>query len=334
MNVRPAVMRPVGLAASATLAIGFVALAPATSALAASQSASAAVQDGTLVIDGSNHADAITIGVAADPSKLSVDLGSGAPALTFARSTFGSISVALGNGDDTFAVNPTGQFNNIRLTVSGGNGNDTIRGSDGNDVIFGDLGDDNIDGGRGADTEILGLGDDTALWLPGEASDVVEGDLGHDTLVFDGSAGSEKFAFTANGNRVALTRDLGTVRMDLVGVEQTDLFALAGTDSVNVGNLNGTDLDTVNLDLSSAGAADGQLDTVQVAGTDQADHVTVGSDGTAVDVSGLSATTHISGADSRDQLQVATGDGNDTVAVSDAARALITVAVDLGADQF
>ena len=50
-------------------------------------------------------------------------------------------------------------------------------------------------------------------------------------------------------------------------------------------------------------------------------------------MSGLHAQTRITGNDSRDQLQVNTGAGNDSVAVSDAASARIGVAVDLGADQ-
>lgn len=333
MNVRPAFARPVGLAASATLAIGFVGTAPAASALAEPPAASASVHDGVLTVEGSNQADAVTIGVAADPSKLSVDLGAGASALSFDRTTFTSISVFLGNGDDTFSVSPTGQFNNVHLTVSGGNGNDMIRGSDGNDLIVGDNGDDNADGGRGADTEILGNGDDTALWLPGEASDVVDGGLGHDVLTFIGAAGNEKFALNAHENHVTLTRDVGTVRMDLVGVEHAQLAALGGVDTVSIGDLRGTDLETTDVDLASGGVSDGQLDTVTIAGTDQADDVAVAANGNAVDVTGLRPATHISGADTRDQLQVATGDGNDSVSVADAAGSLMTVAVDLGAGQ-
>ena len=333
MNVRPAFTRPVGLAASATLAIGFVAAAPAAAAIAGAPSASASVHDGTLTIEGSNQPDAITIGVSADPSKLSVDLGAGDAPLSVDRATFTSISVFLGNGDDSFSVSPTGQFSNAHLTVSGGNGNDMIRGSDGNDLLFGDNGDDNIDGGRGADTEILGNGDDTALWLPGEASDVVDGGLGHDVLTFIGAAGNEKFALAAHDNHVILTRDPGTVRMDLVAVEHVDLSALGGVDTVGIGDLRGTDLETTDVDLTSGGGSDGQLDTVTIAGTDQADNVAVAATGNAVDVTGLRTVTHISGADTRDQLQVATGDGNDAVSVADAARALITVAVDLGAGQ-
>jgi hypothetical protein len=50
-------------------------------------------------------------------------------------------------------------------------------------------------------------------------------------------------------------------------------------------------------------------------------------------VRGLHTQTSITGNDSRDQLQVHAGDGNDTVAVSDAAATSIGVTVDLGPGQ-
>ena len=52
-----------------------------------------------------------------------------------------------------------------------------------------------------------------------------------------------------------------------------------------------------------------------------------------MDAQGLHTGVQVAGADSRDQLQFATGAGDDKVSVSDAAQALITVGVDLGTDQ-
>src|SRR5207302_6612876 len=101
------------------------------------------------------------------------DFGGAAMQQSFDRAAFTAISVNLRSGDDSFTVDPHAQFNDRRLTVFGGNGDDTIRGSDGNDLLFGGRGDDNIDGARGADTELLGRGNDTAVWLPGEGSDVI-----------------------------------------------------------------------------------------------------------------------------------------------------------------
>ena len=63
-------------------------------------------------------------------------------------------------------------------------------------------------------------------------------------------------------------------------------------------------------------------------------HVAVTGDGSTVDVSGLRTETTITGADTRDQLQINTQDGNDTVHVDPRATALIGVTTDLGAGQY
>ena len=152
-------------------------------------------------------------------------------------------------------------------------------------------------------------------------------------MTFFGNGANEKFALTANGSHAILTRDLGTITMDTVGVETVNLATLGGIDTVNVGDLSGTHLRTDNLDLSSAGAPDGQLDTVTVDGTDDADQVSVEASGSQLQVHGLHTQTNIVGNDFRDRLQIDTGAGDDAVHVSDAAAALIGVAVDLGADQ-
>ena len=318
-----------------TLAVGVLGAVPAELAFADDSPASptAAVVNGTLTIAGTRGADAITIGVGADPTKFQVDFGGAAATQSFDRAGFTAISVSLGRGDDVFSVAPQGQFNNVPLTVHGGKGDDTIRGSNGNDLLIGGSGDDNIDGGRGADTELLGSGNDTALWLPGEGSDVIDGGRGHDALNFIGNGANEKFALQASGSHAILTRDLGGIVMDTDRVEALNLATLGGSDAVNVGDLSGTHLRSDNIDLSSAGAPDGQLDTVTVNGTSDGDHVTVDNDGSTLQVRGLHPQTNITGSDSRDQLQVNTGAGNDSVKVGDAAAALIAVSVDLGTDQ-
>jgi len=325
---------PIGIAATATLAIGALGALPIQSAFADSHpSPTASVHDGTLTIEGTDGPDAITLGVAPDPSRLQVAFGEAAPAQSFDRATFRTISVSLRSGDDSFSVDPHAQFSDRPLTVYGGRGDDTIRGSDGNDVLFGGRGDDNVDGARGADTEILGRGNDTALWLPGEGSDVISGGRGSDRLTFIGNGLNEKFALTASGAHAILTRDLGNIVMDTDNVESVDLAALGGADTVHVGDLSGTDVRADNIDLSSAGASDGQVDVVSVDGTDHADHVAVDADSGAVQVNGLHTRTAITGNDDTDQLHVSTGAGDDSVVVSDAAAAAIAVSVDLGADQ-
>jgi RTX calcium-binding nonapeptide repeat (4 copies) len=344
--------RQLGLAAAALLALGVVAAAPAANA-ADAPSASASVTNGTLTINGTGGHDDITLALASDPTQLLVDFGNGAVPQSFNRATFTNISAFLGRGHDTFAVNGTNGAVTIPMTVDGGAGNDTITsgaaddvliggrgddrilGGDGNDLIFGGRGNDFVDGERGTDTEILGAGKDIAQWLPGEGNDNIDGGSGHDTLVFDGANANEKFVASAAGPHAIFTRDVGNIRMDLNNVEALDLAAFGGTDTVTVGDLSGTDLDQAAIDLGAVrgGASDGLLDTVTVDGTNNPDQVHVTADGSAVDVNGVHAGVHITGADTRDQLQLNTGEGNDKVSVSDAAQALITVGVDLGTDQ-
>ncbi len=341
--------RQLGLAAAALLALGLVAAAPAANAAA---TPSASVANGTLTISGTGRDDNITLGLASDPTQLFVDFGAGATA-QFDRGTFTNISAFLGRGDDTFAVNNTNGAMTIPMTVDGGAGNDTITGGaaddvliggggddvilggDGNDLIFGGGGNDTVDGQRGTDTEILGAGSDVARWLPGEGNDNIDGGTGHDTLVFDGANANEKFVMSADGSHAILTRDVANIRMDLNNVDALDLATFGGTDTVTLGDLSGTDLDRAAIDLGAVrgGASDGQLDTITVNGTNKADQVHVTADGSAVDVHGLHTGVQVTGADTRDQLQLSTGAGNDKVSVSDAAQALITVGVDLGTDQ-
>ena len=209
-----------------------------------------------------------------------------------------------------------------------------IHGGVGVDLIVGDNGDDTVDGDRGNDIEFLGSGDDTAVWLPGEGSDVVNGDGGEDALAFVGADGNEVDDLSASGHRVLFSREPGAVRMDLDGVEQLDLTVLRGADSVTVNDVTGTDLQSANVDLGPQGVGDAQNDdTVTVNGTNNADQISVGASAGIVEVTGLQPALRISNGEPADHLHVHSQDGNDQVRVPDDARALIGVIVDLGAGQ-
>src|SRR5207247_8272317 len=138
---------------------------------------------------------------------------------------------------------------------------------DGNDVIT---------GGRGNDVVFLGAGNDTFVWNPGDGSDTVEGQGGLDTLQFNGANVSEHIDLSANGSRLRFFRDVGNVTMDVNGVEQVNVAALGGADTLTVNDLSGTGVTDVNLDLAGtpgSGTGDGQADTVIVNGTAHADAV-------------------------------------------------------------
>src|SRR6185312_1811408 len=131
-------------------------------------------------------------------------------------------------------------------------------------------GNDTINGGRGNDTAQLGAGDDTFVWNPGDGSDTVEGQDGLDTMVFNGANINENIDISANGQRVLFTRNVANISMDLNGVEHIDFTARGGADNIVVGDLSGTNVSQVNVDLAGipgTGVGDGAADTVQVNGT-------------------------------------------------------------------
>ncbi len=96
---------------------------------------------------------------------------------------------------------------------------------------------------RATTSAFLGAGDDTFQWDPGDGSDIVEGQDGTDTMLFNGSNGDENMDASANGGRVRFSRNLGNIIMDLDDVESIVARTLGGTDNVVVNDLSGTDVD-------------------------------------------------------------------------------------------
>jgi hypothetical protein len=247
---------------------------------------------------------------------------------------FAAISVSLGNGDDQFTEQP-GVLTTKTLTVAGENGNDTIQSGDGIDTVLGGNGDDRVDAGRGNDRVFLGNGKDFFVWNPGQGSDAVDGGNGNeDVMQFNGANVNETMSLSANGSRALFRRDVAGIQMDMNDIETFNLAALGGADAITVDDLEGTSVRQANIDLSgSAGGGDQAADVVTVKGTNQTDRVDVSAPNGQVAVAGLQADTVISGAETRDHLQVDTLDGNDRVNVAPDVAAIIGVAVDLGLGQ-
>jgi hypothetical protein len=84
------------------------------------------------------------------------------------------------------------------------------------------------------DTAFMGLGDDTFVWDPGDGSDVVEGQLGTDTLLFNGAGGAEQVDVSANGSRVRFFRNPANITMDTDNVKRFVFNALGGADEVTL----------------------------------------------------------------------------------------------------
>src|SRR5262249_5508972 len=164
--------------------------------------------------------------------------------------------------------------------------------------------------------------------------DTVEGQDGTDTLLFNGANISESMDISANGERVRFFRDIGTVTMDLDGVEIVHVNALGAADKINVGDLSGTDVTQVQIDLAGAiggTTGDNAVDTVTVNGTNAGDAVDVLGSAGSVAVFGLPAQVSISHAETTDQLVIETADGNDTINAATLPADTMTLTIDGGA---
>ena len=95
----------------------------------------------------------------------------------------------------------------------------------------------------------MGAGDDVFQWDPGDGNDTLEGQDGTDTMLFFGANVAENIDIVANGGRVLFFRNVANVTMDLDDVESIDFRALGGADNIVVGDLSGTDVTPVGLDL-------------------------------------------------------------------------------------
>jgi Ca2+-binding RTX toxin-like protein len=238
-------------------------------------------------------------------------------------------------GDDTFSA--TGNLAAlIQITVDGGAGLDTLLGSNGADLLIGGADNDFIDGQQGNDVVFLGDSDDTFQWDPGDGSDTVEGQAGTDTLLFNGSNGSEIFDVAPNGSRTRFTRNLGNIVMDLDDIETLDLNALGSTDTIIVNDLSATDVAGVNINLASTlggSTGDAQPDNVIINGTGWNDSVSVIGGAGLVNVLGLSATVTLTGSEAaNDRVTINTLAGDDVVDASGLPAGIIALTADGGID--
>jgi Ca2+-binding RTX toxin-like protein len=284
----------------------------------------------TAQVNGGNSSDSFVI--AANGTRVRLD-DLGASPFTLDIGTTENLVVHAGGGDDTITAG-NGLSNLISLTLDGGDGNDIITGGDGNDLLIGGAGNDIVTGGRGNDNAQLGSGDDTFIWNPGDGSDTVDGGSGTDTLLFNGANVAENINISANGSHVRFTRDVANIVMDLNSIEQIDFTARGGADNITVGDLTGTGVKQVSIDLSGnpgSGQGDGAADQVTVNGPDKAEKITVSGNGTTVSVTGMPELVTIAGAEAIDNLTIQALGGNDTIDASALAAGVIGLTIDGGA---
>ncbi len=227
------------------------------------------------------------------------------------------LTINAGQGDDVIDASKFAA-NKLQLTLNGGAGNDTITGSAGNDVI---------NGGQGSDTVLMGAGNDRFVWNPGDGSDKVNGQGGFDTLAFNGANIAEQIGITANGSHVQFTRNVAAISMDLEQMERIEFRALGGADVITIGDLTGTGVKQLALDLgASNGGGDGAVDSVLADFSNAKDAIKLsqGADG-LITIASAAETITIANAEASDVLVVRALDGNDTLdasAMKDGAMAL------------
>ena len=124
--------------------------------------------------------------------------------------------------------------------------------------LIGDAGNDFVNGDNGDDVAMLGAGDDTFVWNPGDGNDTIEGGAGTDRLLFNGANVNEDIDILANGPRSLFLRNIANVTMDMDDVEVIEFNALGGADNIVVGDLSGTDVNSVRINLAATLGGDGR----------------------------------------------------------------------------
>src|SRR6185312_6455209 len=266
----------------------------------------------TLLFDGGADSDTLTFnGSSADDTfTLSAFNGSlvethGVNVVTVQLANVENTVIGGGDGNDIIAAGNGVAALAAHLTLDGGAGNDTITGGDGADTLIGGAGNDIVIGGRGNDIATLGSGDDTFIWNPGDGSDVVDGGSGFDTLRFNGSNVGEHIDISANGGEAVLARDVGAVTMSLTSIEHIDVGALGSADTVTVGDLTGSGVKQVAVNLAGLnGAGDEAVDTVIANATAGNNHISFGISGSLITVNGLPEQLTVDHAEATDVLTI------------------------------
>jgi hypothetical protein len=287
-------------------------------------------------VDGGNSIDTLDYTGTAGADQISVvangtKLRTGGPASAPLDSIVENIRVQGLGGDDT--INAIGNTVSSLLTFDGGAGADNVRGGNGSDVLLGGSGNDVVDGNFSADVAEMGSGNDRFQWDPGDGSDTVNGDGGTDAVDFNGSNIGELLELKEYFGRALFTRNIANITMS-ADVEAFAVRTFGGADTVTVGDMSGTAVQTADVDMSAnVGGGDAAGDTVIANGSEGADAARVSRSGAQARVTGLAATTRVTGSEAAlDVLRVHTLGGDDEITIASNLDDLIGLAFDLGAD--
>ncbi|MDP9188241.1 MAG: hypothetical protein M3O25_03215 [Actinomycetota bacterium] len=289
-----------------------LALTPA----AAEAAVTTSFADGTLTVTGDAADDRVALRLS--DGALQVDVGDdGIPDFEVTATEVQDISVSAGDGNDDVRLDESGgglrQFDTF---FDGGGGNDVLTGGRGRQVLLGGDGADTLNGLRGDDVSFAGGGDDVMVWSAGDGNDVLEGQDGRDVAAVSGTGAAEGYDIVPNGGRIRVLRELDGSELDGNDIEQIELDARRGADSIAVDELDGTGLEHLQLDLGGqlgTRAPDGSADRVTVAGAGGADRLALTGGSGLADLDGLEHTLGLSRVETLDAVTVQGGSGRDVL---------------------
>jgi Ca2+-binding RTX toxin-like protein len=259
-----------------------------------------------------------------------------AAAVLLAQALNGQTTVTCNGLPATIVATNSGQIMGTQGddVIVGTSGADRIFGLGGNDTICGLGGNDEITGGQGADHLFGQAGNDTFFWFPGDGGDIVEGSSEIDSLIMAGSNIGEVVDFSPNGNRLRLSRNVGSIVLDVGGVERVSFDARGGSDLIVVNRLVGTGIQQVTLDLEASdnsNTPDGQTDSIFVFGGTGDDQITITGSGSTVNITGAGPAIAIRNPDAGvDSLSVDAMAGNDQITAKALAPGIVSLTVEGG----
>jgi Ca2+-binding RTX toxin-like protein len=287
--------------------------------------------------------DNIDLNLGATPLAKLVDAGDGNDVVDLSGSVDADIFGGL--GDDVLIGTPGAD------NIYAGFGNDVLIGGAGADTLYGDEGDDifgnpsavpnGVADDPGDDRFFGGAGSDLFVWEPGDGSDTIEGGSEEaDVLAFYGSAAAETFnvfAKLSDPSRAILFRSVGSITIDMAGVDQVSISGQGGADRFVVGRANNgdsgddpaptspytdptatlSDLSTTEVDVVNVDVGQGDVgDLVFVDGRPLSDDLLISVESAAtgvVRVAGLPYDVRISNATPDDRLTLRGNEGADTL---------------------
>jgi Ca2+-binding RTX toxin-like protein len=266
---------------------------------------------GVISIAGGLSADEVSVDYDSSRGTRKVQvLVSGATELEIAATAVTSIIFEGFSGADHFTNNTE-----IRVSASGGSGDDTLYGGGGQDSLYGGNGNDYIEGGRGDD---LIQGDDDDDVLHGQAGkdilaggggqDVLHGGIGDDTL--KGGADNDEL----HGNDASDSLRGGDGNDTLYGGSEEDTLYGGDGDDFLAGH-DGNDEIHGDSGSDQIEGNDGDDDLNGGSGPDNiqggSGHDKINGNGGGDEIRGGSGADEISGGDGEDDIQG--GDGNDVI---------------------